>query len=147
MPIHAKLDLPGVECSPGTTVLYDNSYLTRYPDLPFIPAALLLTRVISHPGPGRLCVDLGYKAVASDPPAGKRCKLLNVPDYEPILQNEEHFVIETPAAERFAPGDEVYAVPTHICPTCAMHKEAYVVENGRISGKWQIVGRDRMLTV
>lgn len=67
MPIHAKLDLAGVECSPGTTVLQDNSYLTRYPDLPFIPAALLLTRVISHPSPGRICVDLGYKAVASDP--------------------------------------------------------------------------------
>ena len=25
-PIHAELDLPGVECSPGTPVLYDNSY-------------------------------------------------------------------------------------------------------------------------
>ncbi len=53
-------------------MLYDNSYLTRYPDLPFTPAALLLTRVVSHPGPGLLCLDLGYKAVASDPVGAPR---------------------------------------------------------------------------
>ena len=62
-------------------------------------------------------------------------------------QNEEHFVVETPVAGKFQPGDAVYAVPTHICPTCAMHKQAYVVENGKVTGTWDIVGRDRMLTV
>ena len=58
---------PGVECSPGTCVLHDAGYATRYPDLPFTPAAVLLTRVISRPRPGRLCLDLGHKAVAADP--------------------------------------------------------------------------------
>jgi D-threonine aldolase len=146
--VYASLDLPGLECAPGTCFLHDDGYGSRFADLAgFRPAALLLTRVISRPTPTRVTLDLGYKAVASDPPAGKRCKLLNVPDYEPILQNEEHFVIETPAAERFAPGDEVYAVPTHICPTCAMHQRAYVVEDGRVTGTWEIAGRDRVLTV
>jgi D-threonine aldolase len=112
-----------------------------------VPAALLLTRVISRPTANRITLDLGYKAVASDPPAGKRCVLLNVPDYEAVLQNEEHLVVETPAADRFGPGDEVYAVPTHICPTVAMHRQAFVVENGRVTGAWDIVGRDRMLTI
>jgi D-serine deaminase-like pyridoxal phosphate-dependent protein len=106
-----------------------------------------LTRVISRPTPTRVTLDLGYKAVASDPPAGKRCALLNVPDYEPVLQNEEHFVIETPAAGKFQPGDVVYAIPTHICPTCALHKWAYIVENGTITGTWDIAARDRVLTV
>lgn len=145
---YAKLDLPGLECSPGTCVLHDHGYGSHFADLAdFVPAALLLTRVISRPTPQRITLDLGYKAVASDPPAGKRCVLLNIPDYEPVLQNEEHFVIETPAAGQFAPGDVVYALPTHICPTCAMHKEAYVIENGRVTGTWQIAARDRMLTV
>jgi D-serine deaminase-like pyridoxal phosphate-dependent protein len=85
--------------------------------------------------------------VASDPPAGKRCVLLNVPDYQPVLQNEEHFVIETTAAERFQPGDEVYALPTHICPTCALHRRAYVVENGCVTEQWDIVARDRVLSI
>jgi D-serine deaminase-like pyridoxal phosphate-dependent protein len=111
------------------------------------PAALLLTRVISRPTSTRVTFDLGYKAVASDPPAGKRCVLLGVPSYEAVLQNEEHLVIETPLAERFKPGDEVLAVPTHVCPTVAMHQRAYIIEGGKLAGTWAVVGRDRVLTV
>jgi D-serine deaminase-like pyridoxal phosphate-dependent protein len=143
----AQLDWPGLECSPGTFVLHDHGYSTRYPDLGFTPAALLLTRVVSKPAKNRLTLDLGYKAVASDPPAGKRCILLNLTDYEPVLQNEEHFVVETPEADRFSPGDTMYAMPTHICPTCAMHRQALVVENGQVADQWTIVARDRVLTI
>jgi len=151
-PVFARLtDIPGLECSPGTIVLQDHGYGSKFADMAgengFIPAALLLTRVISKPTPTRITMDLGYKAVASDPPAGKRCVLLNVPDYEPVQQSEEHFCVETPHASGFTPGDEVYAVPTHICPTCAMHQRAYVVEGGRVTGTWDIVGRDRVLSV
>jgi D-serine deaminase-like pyridoxal phosphate-dependent protein len=146
--IYARMDLPGLECSPGTCVLNDHGYGTRFADLTdFTPAALLLTRVISRPTATRLTLDLGYKAVASDPPAGKRCILLNVQEYEPVLQNEEHLVVETPGAARFRPGDEVYALPTHICPTCAMHRQAYVVENGQLTDTWEIVARDRVLNI
>jgi D-serine deaminase-like pyridoxal phosphate-dependent protein len=147
-PVFARLDLPGLECSPGTLVLHDQGYGTRYADMTgFTPAALLLTRVVSRPTADRVTFDLGYKAVASDPPAGKRLTLLDVPEYQAVLQNEEHLVIETPAAERFRPGDEVLAIPTHVCPTCAMHRQAYVVEGGRVTGTWDIVGRDRVLSV
>jgi len=38
-------------------------------------------------------------------------------------------------------------MPTHICPTCAMHRQALVVENGQVAGRWDIVARDRILTV
>ncbi|HEY7315876.1 MAG TPA: D-TA family PLP-dependent enzyme [Gemmataceae bacterium] len=147
-PVFARMDLPGLECSPGTLILHDHGYGSRFADMSaFTPAALLLTRVISRPTPTRLTLDLGYKAIASDPPAGKRCVLFDVPDYQPILQNEEHFVLETPAAERYRPGDEIFAVPTHICPTCALHRSAYVIENGQLAGAWDIVGRDRVLNV
>jgi D-serine deaminase-like pyridoxal phosphate-dependent protein len=147
-PVYARLDIPGMELSPGTLILHDHGYGTHFPDLAaFVPAALLLTRVISKPTATRLTLDLGYKAVASDPPAGKRLILFDVPNYQAVLQNEEHLVIETPAAERYNPGDEVYAVPTHICPTCAMHQQAYVVDNGQVTDRWQIIGRDRILTV
>jgi D-serine deaminase-like pyridoxal phosphate-dependent protein len=145
-PVFAKLDLPGLECSPGTCVLHDHGYGSRFSEMSgFTPAALVLTRVISKPLPRRLTLDLGYKAIASDPPAGKRCVLLNVPDYEAVLQNEEHLVVDTPAADRFGPGDVVYAMPTHVCPTCAMHQKAYVVENGAVVDEWKIVARDRAM--
>jgi D-serine deaminase-like pyridoxal phosphate-dependent protein len=147
-PVHAQTHLPGVELAPGTCILHDHGYGSRFSDLSgFVPAALLLTRVISRPTPTRVTLDLGYKAVASDPPAGKRLVLLDVPQYEQVLQNEEHLVIETPAADRYQPGDELYAIPTHICPTCAMHQRAYVVEGSAVVGTWDIVGRDRVLRV
>ncbi len=146
--IYADLDIPGLECSPGTCILHDAGYGTRFQDLAgFVPAALVLTRVISRPASDRITLDLGYKAIASDPPAGKRCELLNVPAYEPIIQNEEHFAVSTPAAEAFRPGDVIYAMPTHVCPTCALHRQAYVIEDGRVTGRWEIVARDRVLTV
>src|SRR5262249_29260788 len=91
--------------------------------------------------------DLGYKAVASDPPAGKRLHLLDLAEYEAVLQNEEHLAIETPGASRFQLGAEAYAMPTHICPTVAMHRFAYVIEGGNLPARWEIVARDRLLTV
>jgi D-serine deaminase-like pyridoxal phosphate-dependent protein len=146
-PLYAQLELPGVECTPGTCFLHDHGYASHFPDLGgFIPAAVVLTRVVSRPTPTRVTLDLGTKAIASDPPAGQRCQLLDVPDYRPIIHNEEHMVVETPQAGMFHPGDVVYAVPTHICPTCALHRQAYVVEDGQVTDRWDIVARDRVLT-
>ncbi len=149
-PVYARKELPGLECAPGTCVLHDHGYGSKFPDMGFIPAALLLTRVISRPAANRVTFDLGYKAVASDPPAGSRLTLLNLPDAKAVLHNEEHLVIELPTAavaDRFKPGDETLAMPTHICPTCAMHREAHVIENGRLVDRWEIVARDRRLSV
>ncbi len=147
-PFYARQEVPGLECSPGTCVLHDQGYGKRFPDLAgFAPAALLLTRVVSRPTPRRVTFDLGTKAVASDPPAGERLQLLGVGDYRAVLHNEEHLVIETSEAERFQPGDTALAVPTHICPTCALHRFATVIEDGRAAGQWEIAARDRVLTV
>ena len=146
-PVFATLEIAGLECSPGTCVLNDFNYGQWFQDLgEFAHAALVLTRVISRPTPTRVTFDLGYKAVASDPPAGKRCVLLNVKG-DQVLHNEEHLVVETPEADRFEPGDVAYALPAHICPTCALHQFAYVVENGQVVDRWEIASRDRMLTV
>jgi D-serine deaminase-like pyridoxal phosphate-dependent protein len=144
-PIHADWEVPGVECSPGTCTLSDAGYATRYPDLPFTPAALLLTRVVSRPRPGRLCLDLGHKAVAADPP-GQRLTLLGVPDAVLGGQSEEHLVVETPHADRFPPGTPLLALPTHICPTSALHRRVYVIDGGKLVDEWEVGARDRVLT-
>ncbi len=148
-PIYATIrDVPGLECSPGTYVLQDYGYGSKYADLGAItPAAVLLTRVISKPTANRVTLDLGTKAVASDPPAGKRVHLLEFAPHTPVGHNEEHYIVETAHADRYRPGDVVYALPAHICPTVALHKEALIAENGLITGTWPILARDRVLTV
>ena len=143
-PIHAELDVPGVECSPGTIMLQDHGYSERYPDLPFTPAALLLTRVISRPRPGRLCLDLGHKAVAADP-AGPRVRLLDIDDARPVMHSEEHLVIETAHADEFPIGTPLLAMPTHICPTVALHRRADVIEDGELVARWEVTARDRVV--
>ena len=66
---------------------------------------------------------------------------------EQVLQNEEHLTVETPAADRYKIGDAIFAMPTHICPTCAAHNEAFVIHNGNVIGTWEIAARGRRLTV
>jgi D-serine deaminase-like pyridoxal phosphate-dependent protein len=146
-PVYAEKNLPGLELSPGTCVFHDVGYGEMFPDLQFNPAALLLTRVISRPAPNRVTVDLGYKAVAADQPAGKRVRFPDLPDAKEVLHNEEHLVLETPLAAQLQPGDELWAIPRHVCPTSALHKEAYVVSQGRVSGHWSVIARDRCLSV
>jgi D-serine deaminase-like pyridoxal phosphate-dependent protein len=146
-PIYAAIDDPTLELSPGTCVFHDAGYAAAYPDLHFQIAVVLLTRVVSRPGPERLTVDLGYKACASDPPAGKRLVFPELPDAQQVLQNEEHLVLQTPLASQFQPGDELFAIPWHICPTTALHKQVCVVVGGRIVGRWDVAARDRQLTI
>jgi D-serine deaminase-like pyridoxal phosphate-dependent protein len=145
-PLHAGLDLPGLECSPGTIVLHDHGYATRYPDLPFTPAALLLTRVVSRPRPGRICLDLGHKAVAADP-AGPRVHLIDIPDARIVGQSEEHLVVDTPGSDHYPIGTCILAIPTHICPTSALHRRAYVIARGRLIDEWEVSARDRVIRV
>ncbi|MEZ6137496.1 MAG: D-TA family PLP-dependent enzyme [Pirellulaceae bacterium] len=134
-----------IELSPGTCVLSDYNYCQDYPDMDgFRYAALLLTRVISKTGDNRLTVDLGYKAVASDPPANSRCHFLYPSDARLVQQSEEHLVIATAAAENIAIGDVLYAVPAHVCPTVALHARLQVVEGGRLRGAWPVTARDRL---
>lgn len=146
-PIYAGHSDPTIELSPGTCVYNDAGYSEKFPDLVFPPAAVMLTRVISRPTPERVTLDLGYKAVASDPPAGNRVIFPDLPDARQVLQNEEHLVIETAQAERFQPGDVVIAIPRHICPTSALHKEVFVIADGRLVERWAIASRDRQLTI
>jgi D-serine deaminase-like pyridoxal phosphate-dependent protein len=143
-PIHARR--PGVECSPGTCILWDASYMNQCPDLDFLNAALVLTRVISKPGENRLCLDLGHKAIAAEKPH-PRVQFLSLPDAKAVTHSEEHLVVETSRAHEFAVGDVLYGIPRHICPTVALHAEAVVVRDGRAQERWKISARDRKLTI
>jgi len=142
-PVHAKR--PGVELSPGTTLLWDAGYGSAYADLDFLVAAVLVGRVVSKPV-SFVCLDLGTKAVASEMPQ-PRISLMGATGYRIAAHNEEHLVIEPTDAGRYRPGDVVYGVPTHICPTVARYESASVIEHGRCTGEWRITARDRRISI
>ena len=142
--IHAAY--PDRDLSPGTSVLWDFGYGDKFPDLPFLPAAVLLARVISRPAADRLCVDLGHKAVASESPP-PRVRFFEVPDASPVMHSEEHLVLETPAARTFPVGTALHGIPRHVCPTVALHSEAWHVEGGIARELWPIPARGRRLTL
>ena len=104
-PMYAKRK--DCECSPGTFVFWDWGYGNAYPDMPFKVAALLITRVISVLDEHHVCVDLGYKAVASESPL-PRVFFLNHPEAKPISQSEEHLVLEVPDSRLYPLGSVFY---------------------------------------
>jgi len=147
-PVYATFRDRALELSPGTCVFHDAGYGEKCPDLAmFRPAVLILTRVMSRPTETRVTFDVGTKAVASDPPMGTRVVLPEIPDAEQVLQNEEHLVVETALADEWKPGDHTLAIPRHICPTVALHRQVTVVSEGQIVDEWDVVARDRRLTV
>jgi D-serine deaminase-like pyridoxal phosphate-dependent protein len=135
-----------VEVGAGTTVLWDCGQPTISPDLDYLNAAVVLARVISKPAPGRLCLDLGHKAVASEMPH-PRVRIFGLEDATFPLHSEEHLVVETSQAERIPVGTVLYCLPRHVCPTVALHEEAVVVRDGRAVDRWQVVARKRQITV
>jgi D-serine deaminase-like pyridoxal phosphate-dependent protein len=128
-----------VECSPGTFIFWDKGYHDALPEQDFLYAALVLSRVISLPDESKICIDLGHKSIASENELLKRAY------FKPIGQNEEHMIIEVGKGHNYKIGDVLFALPIHICPTVALYDHATVIENGRASGNWKIIARDRKI--
>jgi len=140
-PIYAQY--PEVECGPGTFVLWDKGYADTLPEQKFLPAAVLMTRVVSCPTDHTICVDLGYKAIASENPLDNRVFFLSAPNLKPVGHSEEHMLLEAGVDHTFKVGDVLYALPIHICPTVALYDRLLVVENGDVVDEWQVVARKR----
>lgn len=140
-PIHAGRET--IECSPGTFIYWDTGYGNLLTEQPYKHAALVLTRVISKPGPGLLCLDLGHKSIAAENPLNNRITFLNAPESEPVGQSEEHLVIRTPDAAQYEVGQVFYGVPFHVCPTVALYDQAWSVKDGMARPDWHQPARKK----
>jgi D-threonine aldolase len=134
------------EYSAGTFVFWDKHYADQLPEQPFEWAATLVCRVISIPAPDMICVDLGYKSIASESPL-PRVYFINEPDAIPYAQSEEHLVLKVPDAGKFIPGHVLYGIPWHICPSVSLYDKAMVVEENIVTGVWDIIARKREITI
>ncbi len=107
-------------------ILWDFGYSSSYADLDYLQSAILFTRVVSKPADDLVCLDLGHKAVASEMPQ-PRIMIPGIDDLSIIGHNEEHMVIKTSHAVKMKPGDSLYAIPWHICPTVDRYDTVYIV--------------------
>ena len=140
MPCHAR---EKVFLSPGTVFLWDWGYMTSFPDMPYTPAAAIMTRVVSHPAEGLFTLDCGVKAISCDA-AGQRGLIAGMEDAVPVMQNEEHWVWRAPEGRAVPPiGSVFFIIPWHICPAVALYDEAAVVSGGKLQGAWRVAARGR----
>jgi D-threonine aldolase len=143
-PVHARR--PDVECSPGTFIYWDKSYLDGLPDQGFLPAALVVSRIVSRPAADVVCLDLGHKSVAAEKDIHHRVFFLNAPSAVVVSQSEEHLLLRLDDAGAHVVGDVFYGLPFHICPTCALFERAATIVNHRPEDEWTIVARDRRIS-
>ena len=143
--VHCKRK--NIECSPGTFVYWDKGYADLCPEQGFLPAAVLVTRIISLPAPGKICTDLGHKSVAAENEIKRRVFFLNAEGLRPVGQSEEHLVLETTENHSYKIEDIFYGLPYHVCPTVALYERVFTIENGKATGEWKNVSRDRKITV
>lgn len=134
-------------CSPGTCVLSDHGHLEQLKEQAFLPAALLMTRVVSRPEPGMITTDLGHKSVSAENPIDKRIFFLNLRDYQLVSHSEEHLVIKVPEGKEPEIGAVLYGIPYHVCPSVALHDEAQIIVNGEAKAVWPVIARRRRISI
>ena len=140
-PIHAKRT--GNECSPGTFVFWDKGYSDICPEQPFLPAAIVVSRVISLPEKDKICTDLGHKSIAAENDIKRRAWFINSTDSVLLSQSEEHGVVDPGPGHNYKPGDVLYVMPYHVCPTVALYDHMVVIDNHHAGESWVVEARKR----
>lgn len=138
--------IPEAFICPGTAYISDMQYYQTFLDFDFLPAAAILTRVISTPKPGIFTLDLGYKAIAADP-KGVRGTILGYEDATVMFQCEEHWTWRTEKPNPPQVGDLLYVIPTHVCPSLTCYPTCLIAEHGEVTGEWEVTARNRKITI
>ena len=130
--------------SPGTVVYNDAVSLAQLPsEYEYQPAALVISRVVSHPRKGIITCDAGHKSVSAD--AGvPTCRVVGHPELTPLSPSEEHLPMSVAdGAKTPELGEVLYLLPRHICPTVNNFDHALIVRNGEIASIEQVTARGR----
>jgi len=130
--------------SPGTVVYCDATSLGQLPpEYGYLPAAVVMTRVVSHPAPGMITCDAGHKTVSAD--AGvPTCVVLGHPELEPLAPSEEHLPMRVAGGAAVpAIGELLYLVPRRVCPTVNNFDHAVIAGEGTLVGVEPVSARGR----
>jgi D-serine deaminase-like pyridoxal phosphate-dependent protein len=129
--------------SPGTIVYCDATSMAQLPaEYGYAPAAVVVTRVVSHPSRGMVTCDAGHKSVSAD--AGvPTCIVMGHPELRPMGPSEEHLPMQVSSGAAPALGEVLYLIPRHVCPTVNNFDTALLVRNGEIQSMEKVSARGR----
>lgn len=130
--------------SPGTVVYNDLTSLSQLrAEWGYLPAALVVATVVSHPAADLITCDAGHKTVSAD--AGfPNCVVWNHPELTPLHASEEHLPIQVAPGSRVPDiGEILYLVPRHVCPTVNNFDDALLVRARRIVDMAPVTARGR----
>lgn len=118
--------------SPGTVSYHDLRTEELLEDLDLVPAATLLSRVVSHPSGTRVTCDAGSKSIAAE--AGDPCAfVVGHPDWIAATPSEEHLPLDIASGELPPRGELIELIPRHVCPTVNLAEEAIIVDGETLS--------------
>ena len=131
--------------SPGTVVLHDLRSEQEIEDLELLPAAVVFSRVVSHPAGDIVTCDAGSKSIAAE--AGDPCAfVLGHPALEALTPSEEHLPLRVHEGPRPERGSTLLLVPRHVCPTVNLAEEALLIDEGRVLGAVPVRARGHDLS-
>lgn len=140
--------VPGItEMRPGTYVFNDNATFRFGRITPERCALRILATVISRPSADRAIIDAGSKTLAVDASASRpgHGYVVEIPDATIVRLSEEHGVIELPESARdLAVGSQLEVIPNHVCPTVNLQDEMFIVRDGDVVDRWDIVARGKV---
>ena len=105
----------------------------------FEPALLVLATAISQPVPGRITVDAGCKAFATDEEAPE---LLDIQGVEFHWAGDEHGILElVDPSRQIRIGDKVLLIASHCDPTVNLYDNYYAFRGETVEEVWPIAAR------
>jgi D-serine deaminase-like pyridoxal phosphate-dependent protein len=107
----------------------------------FRPALLVLATAISQPAKGRITIDAGYRAFATDqePP-----ELRDIQGVSYRWGGDEHGILEYRDPSREVKlGDKVLLIASNCDPTVNLYDQFYPYRNERVEEMWPIAARGR----
>ena len=110
---------------------------------PFFPAALVLTRVVSHPHNSRVTCDAGHKSLSADAVV-PTCAVVGHAELTPLNPSEEHLPLGLrEEMSRPQVGEVLYLLPHHSFPTANNFDFALLEQNSKIMSIEEVSARGR----
>lgn len=138
--------IPGLdELRCGVYVFHDRMQVARGA-APESCALTVLATIISVRSDGRIIVDAGTKALASDKPFADQSmgEVLEDPSLQFVAASEEHGHLQATGKIRWRVGDKVRIIPNHACTCVNMHDQMYILDGEDIVEVWEIAARGKM---